>query len=152
MGAVVDVDVRGLPEVRKMLGQVEGRELNNRTRRALRAGVKPIREELRRRASSGKFPRKFKQTRTRAHRNPLGVSVSPGSPLSNVFEHGAKSHTIAPTHGLVLASDQGAREPFFARGAVRHPGMAARPISGPAFEAKKDEAVKAFSDELLKGI
>ena len=33
------------PEVQEMLSQVTGGKLNNRVRRALRAGLKPIREE-----------------------------------------------------------------------------------------------------------
>lgn len=145
----VTVDHRGVPAVKAMLAEVAGAKLNNRTRRALRAGIKPLREELRRRASSGCFPRKFRATRTRAHRHPLGVSVSPGSPLSTIFERGAASHQIAPKAASVLSN---AETGFFARGAVQHPGMAARPLIAPAFDAARDDAERAFADTLLEGI
>ena len=141
------VDLRGEEAVLKMLAELDGAKLNNRTRRALRAGVKPIREELRRRASGG-WPRKFRATRTRAHRNPLGVSVSPQSNLSNIWEGGAKQHEITPK-GTVLSNRETG---FFARGAVQHPGMAARPLIVPAFNAAKDDAERAFLQVLMEGI
>lgn len=140
------MDLRGMPEVQKMLAEVDGAKLNNRTRRALRAGVKPIREELRRRGSAPGFPRKFRSTRTRAHRNPLGVSVSPTSPLSSIFEHGAAVHEVAPRHGRALANEAVG---FFAQGAVSHPGMRARPLVVPAFNAAEPAAERAFTAVLF---
>ena len=136
----VSVDLQGLPEVQKLLGQFEGAPLNNRVRRALRAGIAVIRPALRTKARSGGFPKKFAKTRTRPHRNPVGVSVSPGSPLSTVFEHGARPHAIPIKAG-----------PFAGR-TVQHPGMAPRPIAGPVFDDKRDEAQDAFADELFRGL
>ena len=147
----ITVDVQVLPEVQEMLAQFTGGKLNNRVRRAARAGIKPIREEMRRKGGTGGFPRRFKKTRTRGHRNPVGVSVSPQSPLSTIFEHGAKNHSIAPKRGAFLASGQG-EAPFFARGAVSHPGMAARPFIAPVFAASKEKATKAFMDTLMEGL
>lgn len=136
----LDLDLQGLPEVQKMLAQFTGRELHNRTRRALRAGTRTLRGPLRSAASSGRYPRSFRRTRTRAHRNPLGVSVSPGSPLSPIFEHGARPHAIPITRG-----------PFAGR-TIQHPGMAARPVSGPVFDANRGAAEDAVADELFRGI
>ena len=127
----VGIDLRGVPEVQEMLSQVTGGKLNNRVRRALRAGLKPIREEMRRKGMSPQFPRRFRKTRTRGHRNPVGVSVSPQSPLSTIFEHGAKPHLI---------------------GARQHPGMAARPFIAPVFVAAADKAKEAFMDTLMEGL
>lgn len=135
----IEIDLRGMPEVQKMLAQFEGQPLQNRVRKALRAGVAPIRKEMRSRAGVG-FPRRFKKTRTRGHRNPLGVSVSPQSPLSTIFEHGARPHPIPITKG-----------PFAGR-TIQHPGMAARPLSGPAFDAKRSEAERAVADALFEGL
>lgn len=135
----IDFDLRGLPEVKALLGQFEGAPLNNRVRRSLRAGIAAIRPVLRSRAGSG-FPRKFKATRTRAHRNPLGVSVSPGSPLSTIFEHGARPHAIPIGKG-----------PYAGR-TVMHPGMAARPLIGPVFDSTKSKAEEAFADTLFEGL
>ena len=146
---MISVDLRGEEALLKALGELDGAKMNNRTRRALRAGIKPIREELRRRASSGRWPRKFRATRTRAHRNPLGVSVSPQSPLSNIFEGGARAHQIAPKAASVLSN---AETGFFARGTVQHPGMVARPLIRPAFDAAKDDAERAFMAELMKDL
>lgn len=136
----VHLDLQGLPEVQKLLAEFEGGKLNNRTRRALRAGAAEFRGPMRTKASSGRFPRKFKRTRTRAHRNPLGVSVSPGSPLSTIFEHGAKPHAIPISTG-----------PFAGR-TVQHPGMAARPLSGPVFDANRRKAEEAFASTLFEGL
>lgn len=136
----ITFDVRGLPEVKALLEQFSERELQNRTRKAMRAGVAVFRRELRARARSGRYPRKFRATRTRSHRFPTGVSVSPASPLSPIFEHGARPHEIPITKG-----------PFAGR-TVSHPGMAARPIAGPAFEAGQREAEEALARVLFEGI
>lgn len=156
-GVVVEVDAS---EVDELLGrQLAPRELNNRTRRALRAGGKVMREglraEARRRAD---LPRTFAKTRTRSHRNPLGVSVSPQSPLSNIFEHGSKTHTVGAP-GQILSNLDKRREagssqgrPFFARGPVTVRGMAARPFIVPTFEANEDRAGDAAEKVLFEGI
>lgn len=151
----VTIDLQGTPEVKRLLAEFDGAKLTNRTKRALRAGAKPMRQEMRARAKAGKFPANFRKTRTRSHRNPIGVSVSPKSPLSNIFEHGARPHQIAPKHGSVLANASDTRrrkKGFFALGAVQHPGMAARPLIAPAFEAAKDPAEKAIADTLFEGL
>ena len=137
---MITVDLQGLPECEAMLAQFQGQPLQNRTRKALRAGIAVLRKPLRAAASSGRFPRKFKKTRTRGHRNPLGVSVSPGSPLSTIFEHGARPHMIPITKG-----------PFAGR-SIAHPGMAARPLSGPVFDAHRAEAERAIADALFEGV
>lgn len=140
MSERIDIDFRGMPACQAMLSEFTGAKLNNRTRRALRAGIAVLRTPLRAKASSGGFPRKFKKTRTRAHRNPVGVSLSPGSPLSTVFEHGARPHDIRITKG-----------PFAGR-TIHHPGMKARPLSGPVFDAHKGDAEKAVAVTLFQDL
>jgi hypothetical protein len=142
------VDVRGLPEVKKLLRSLSGQQLQNRVRQGTRAGISVMRKELRSRAQSPQFPHTFRKTRTRSHRNPVGTSTAPSSSLVNIFEPGAGAHAIGSTRGQLLHSQQG--EPFFAaRAPVRHPGMAARPIIGPTFEATKDEAAQAAMDTIF---
>jgi hypothetical protein len=151
----VTVSLRGDREIRKLLDSLSGRELNNRTRRATRAGASVMRADLRRRAASAEFPRSFRRTLTRNHRNPLGTSVGPGSPLINIFEGGAGGHTIAPSNSPLLAGPAGKRwrdAPFLASEPVSHPGMGARPLIGPVFEATKDEAARKAMDTMLEGI
>jgi hypothetical protein len=154
--AGVTFDIQGMPEVQRMLDQVQGRELNNRMRRSLRRGAGVFRDELRAQARArADLPKTFAKTRTRAHRNPLGVSVSPQSPLSSIFEGGAGRHTISAGAGGILAGRAGDRSrpaAFIARGAVSHPGMAARPLIGPVFDASQGRASDAFTDELFEGI
>lgn len=156
MAQSVTVSVEGLPEVKRLLDQFQGGPLNNRARRALRAGAKEFRTEMRSQAMArSDLPKTFRKTRTRAHRNPLGVSVSPQSPLSNIFESGARTHTIRPKGGQVLIGKAGERsrgQAFFARGAVRHPGMRARPFIAPVFDASQDDAEKAFGRVLFEGL
>lgn len=145
----ITLDVRGLPETKAMLAKVEGQQLQNRTRRALRAGAAVFRKELRSEAASrDDLPRTFRKTRTKAHRTPLGISVRPNSPLLSIFEGGAKQHPIGSS-GQILSNPEAG---FFARGPVSHPGMEARPILEPAFNAAEDEASDAFTRELFAGL
>lgn len=145
----IDYDVRGLPEAQKLLEQFQGGPLNNRMRRALRAGAKVFRVALRAEAlRRTDLPRTFAKTRTRSHRYPLAVSVSPQSPLSTIFEHGAESHDEGGAGQLLANKGAG----FIARGPVHHPGMLARPVIGPVFTASEDEAEDAVGDTLFEGI
>lgn len=155
------IDLRGLPEVNKMLGQFEGAPLRNRTRRALRGAGAVYRKRMRSGGNRGwaKRPKSFYQTRTRNHQNPLSVSVAPKSPLSTIFEGGASDHRIGAS-GQVLSNFGSRRQGgadfsggfFSARGPVSHPGVAARPFVGPIFTEGENEAKDAFTKELFEGI
>jgi len=145
-----------MPEIRALFEQFGDREMVNRIRRALRAGIKVIRTHMRSEARSrSDLPKTFAKTRTRAHRDPLGVSVSPGSLLSNIFEGGARSHPIATRKARLLAGPAGERSrgrAFVARGPVSHPGMRARPFIGPVFAASKNEATREIERVLFEGV
>ncbi len=151
------IDIRGLPETKELLDSFSGNQLQNRVRVATRAGAKVMRTEVRKRAGESQYPRSFKKTATRGHRNPVGTSTGPTSPLLNIFEGGAGQHVIAPGSAGVLSNFNARRDQagayhgglFFARGPVMHPGMAARPLIGPVFEATKDEATDAAMDALF---
>jgi hypothetical protein len=146
-GGGVQMELWGMADVQAMLNAYTDRELQNRTRRALRAGAKVFREAMRAQGKGdwSNRPRSFNKTRTRGHRNPLGVSVSPQSPLSNIFEHGAKGHDIGKAGQLLY----GVNPPFIARGPVHHPGVSARPFIGPVFAAHEKAAEAAFAKVLL---
>lgn len=145
------VDVRGLRQAGALFDALSGQELQNRTRRATRAGTKLQRKELREQARSrSDLPRSFSKTRTANHRNPLGSSVGPSSSLINIFEPGAQPHVIGQP-GQMLHSQQGEKL-FVARGPVNHPGMDARPLIGPVFDATHDDAAEAAMDELVRGL
>jgi hypothetical protein len=138
----LSVDITGEQAVKDMLEQVQGRQLNNRMRRGLRAGAGVFRKAMRGRGG-GNWPRRpksFHKTRTRPHRIPLGVSVSPQSPLSTIYEHGARPHAIpirtGPSAGHV----------------VQHPGVAPRPFIAPIFDQAQAEAERAFIDKIAEGL
>lgn len=147
--SAITVNVRGQKEAVRLLDSLSGNELQNRVRRGTRAGAKVFREEVRSQARSrSDIPDSFARTATKGHRTPVGTSTGPTSPLLNIFEPGAGVHPIGG-RGQVLSNPA---EGFFARGPVSHPGMAARPLIGPIFEAKDDEATNAALDSILEGI
>lgn len=176
MSGGVTVNVRGQKEAIRLLDSLSGNELQNRVRRGTRAGAKVFREETRSEAKArSDIPDSFAKTATKGHRTPVGTSTGPTSPLLNIFEVGAGSHPIVPgqsggapirrgrggatrptsTGKGALAGTKGERwrgSDFFTRAAVRHPGMTARPLIGPIFEAKDDEATNAALDSILEGI
>lgn len=153
-------------KVRAMLAQYEPREMHNRLRRGTRAGGAVYRTALRSYARSrGDVPDFFSKTRTRSSasmRSGIYTRVRPRSPLLNIFEGGADSHEIAPgqrtsgptsagrrrslTGKMLLSGKAGQRwrsRDFVASMPVRHPGMAARPILAPVFEAATGAARRA---------
>lgn len=155
--------VDGGPAVHKLMNSLSGRELNNRTRRAVRRGVKIARKDIRAQAiSRSDIPNTFAKTKTLYHRTPIGASTQPASPLFNIFEPGAGAHEIAPgrlrvsgRRAMLLAGPAGERgrsRAFLASMPVRHPGMDARPLVAPVFEADKDEMTEAAMAELLAGL
>lgn len=153
-GIVVKVD--GVEEARELLEDLSGRELENRVRRGTRAGAAIFRAKVRAEAKGrSDLPDSFAKTRTRSHRNPVGTSTGPTSPLLNIFEGGAGAHPISPDSAAVMAGPGGERwrsRGFFSAGTVQHPGMGARPLIGPIFDAHQDQASEAAMDEVLRGL
>lgn len=162
MRDVSRIVVQGADEARKLLGQLTGRELSNRVRRGMRAGAKVFRTAYRAEAKGrSDLPDSFAKTDTRNHRN-LSVSTGPQSPLINIFEPGAGSHTIAPgklqgsgRRAMLLSGRAGARgrsRAFVASGPVQHPGMEARPSLGPVFDREQDDATEAALETIVSGL
>ena len=97
------IHLEGLPQVRKMIDSVSGRELQNRQRRAVRAAAKPMQAALKVQAATPGHPRSFTKvpaakvtTRGGTSGRDVEAYVRPRSPLFNIFEPGAGAHTIAP--------------------------------------------------------
>jgi hypothetical protein len=154
---------KGGKQVHKLMNSLSNRELQNRTRRAVRKGTAVGRKALRAEARSrADIPNSFAKTKTRNHRLPIASSVEPASPLFHIFEPGATSHTIAPgklqvsgNRPMLLSGPAGKRgreRAFLASQPVTHPGMAARPLVAPVFAAEKDHMAEAAMGELLKGL
>lgn len=148
MSARITVDLAGEAGVQQMLGQLMGRELNNRLRRVVRAGAAVFREVLREKARAGDFPASFAKTKTTNHRMPIATSVYPASSLVNIFEGGAGEHVIGGSGQVLFNPDTG----FAARGPVLHPGMGARPLVGPSFEEGRHGAGDASERALWEGV
>lgn len=169
------ITVSGTKEARQLCRSLSGRELQNRTRRGTRAGAKVFRTKARAEAKSRPdIPDSFAVTKTRGHRNPVGTSTGPTSPLLNIFEQGADDHTIAPGWqgsgratvtrgarsgmftGRLLLSGKGGEHyrsrDFVAGEPVHHPGMGARPLIGPVFDSEQEKASQAAMDEFLRGL
>lgn len=177
----VAIDLRGMPEVRAMIHSVDDKERVNRERRAVRAAgnvFKPIvaaEAASRHGSGSGNVPASFRKVRVkvsssnRRGRQPTAI-IRPRSPLFNIFEPGASSHTITPgqvggnssrpsrptatrarssgKHILAGPAGSGSWDDvgrkrsgaFFARGPVHHPGMSSRAILPSAFGSGADKA------------
>lgn len=156
------VEIRGGPAIARTLNALGGRELQNRTARGTRAGAGVFRRELRAAVKSGTHPATFRKIATRNHRNPIGTSVGPTSPLINIFEGGAGPHVIAPGEfrnratGKLLLSGKGGEHyrprDFAASMPVTHPGMGSRPLIGPVFDRSNGEAADKAMDKILEGL
>ncbi len=161
------VHLEGLPAVRKMLDQFEGQQLQNKMRTAVRAGLKPFQAQLKFEGDTPGHPHSFTKvpagkvtTRGGASGREIEGYVRPSSPLFNIFEPGAGSHTIAPRRKAMLAGPAGGggwdakgrkrKGAFFARGPVSHPGMRARPELPAAFAAAEGAATDAIANAIFK--
>jgi hypothetical protein len=160
------VHLEGLPQVRKMLDQFEGQQLQNKMRVAVRAGLKSFQKTLAFEGDTPGHPHSFTKvpagkvtTHGGASGREIEGSVRPKSPLFNIFEPGARGHTIAPKKGILAgpagsggwdAKGRKRKAAFFARGPVSHPGMSARPILPAAFSAGESAASDAVANAIFK--
>jgi len=160
------VAIQGGDKVRRMLDGFTGQKLQNRLRRAIRAGAKPFQAGLKAAASSeptGNLPHSFtkvpaaKVSASRRRGGTIVGRVRPKSPLFNIFEPGAGAHEIS---GAVLGGPSGSggwtaagrkrRGAFVAHGRVRHPGMKARPILPTAFSSRVRDAQQEVARVLFE--
>jgi hypothetical protein len=156
------VRILGLAGAEKAVDGLTGPALQNRLRRGVRAGAKPFQAALRSAAASADVPRSFTKVpaaKVSTHGGASGrdvvARVRPKSPLFNIFEPGAKRHTIAPRRAGALGGPAGSGTwdgigrkrgaDFFSRGPVDHPGMAAHPLLPAAFAAGESAAQDAFA-------
>lgn len=97
------VKVTGVNEIEKVLDALDGRDRQNLLRRAVRAGAKPFQAALKANAASrSDVPRSFakvpaaKVSASMRRGGDVVAVVRPKSPLFNIFQPGAGSHTITP--------------------------------------------------------
>jgi hypothetical protein len=165
----VHVRLEGMTKVKAMLGRYDDQAMQNRVRKAARAGIAVFRPALRAEAASrfgasgdAHVPASFRKTKTRtstrggASGRDIVASVRPSSPLFNIFEPGASPHTIAPRGGKGLGgpagpggwTSEGRKRPrrFGSRRAVQHPGMSSRAMLPGVFAehlSRAEDAVAA---------
>ena len=156
------IRVTGAPAIERRLDELAGPGLANRLRRGVRAGAKPFQAALKEVAAESDVPRSFQKVpaaKVSTHGGASGrdvvARVRPKSPLFNIFEPGAKGHTIAPRRTGRLGGPAGGSSwdatgrkrsaDFFSAGPVEHPGMAARPILPQAFARGQAAAMDAFA-------
>jgi hypothetical protein len=153
--------ITGADEILKVLDGLDGKDRQNTERRAVRAAAKPFQASLKSAAASADVPRSFQKvpaakisTHGGASGRAVVAKVRPSSPLFNIFQPGAGAPQIAPKapprqFGQVGSGSwdpAGRKRPdtFAAHGPVRHPGLAARDILGPAFAEAEAAAMQAF--------
>ena len=155
-----------MPACEKAVANLDGPALQNGLRRAVRAAAKPFQQALITVAGSADVPRSFRKVpaaRVSTHGGASGrdvtATVRPKSPLFNIYEPGAKGHTIAPRRAGALGGPAGSGSwdnagrkrgaDFFSAGPVEHPGMAAHPILHIAFGMAEGAASAAFADAIF---
>lgn len=140
------VAIKGLPAIRKRLDELDGKDRQNLERRAVRAGAKPIAEALKSIAAASRVPRSFssaspaKMVRVSASMrsgNTVHALVRPPSPLFNILQPGATSHTIKPRQSGLYLSRKGTNQRAKKLSVVsrQHPGI----LAGPAGKGGWDE-------------
>jgi hypothetical protein len=99
----VTVSIDGLPEAKRRLEGLTGRQMQAKLKRAVRAGAKPMQASLKAAAASqpnGHLPHTFKRvpaakvSASMRRGGEIVASVKPKSALWNIFEPGAEEHEI----------------------------------------------------------
>jgi hypothetical protein len=137
-----EIIVSGIPELQKVLDQLDGGDRQNLLRRAVRAATKPFIADMKEVAASSDVPRSFRKipaarvsTQRGASGREVGATVRPKSPLFNIFEPGASTHTIGGgVERQERAGGGRAGEKVRVRGG-RGKRVLGGPIGGAAWEA-----------------
>ena len=135
------VHVKGLDELQKLLDTLSAKMEQNVMRGALRAGMKPIRDEAKAGAAkaTGELAAGLRVS-VRARAGKVTASLRAAGKhgyLARWIEYGTAAHRIAAKKGGAL---------FFNGSAVKfvdHPGSKARPFLRPALDARAQDAVIA---------
>jgi HK97 gp10 family phage protein len=163
--------MKGLAEVMTFLSRFPRALQTSAFRTGLTAAAKPIRDEarLRARRQSGKMAKAIKTGSPRRNEDgTFSVQISLKGPhafLGQMHEYGVAAHFItAGDSGMSarMLTRAGRRGDLvgdvehralkigenYISGGVMHPGHSAHPFMRPSLDAKADEAVKAFADQV----
>ena len=152
-----DIKITGLSELQKELNKLPAKIEANVMRGAIRAGLKPMLQEARRRVPIG-VPSKYNAKRyklypgalrdslrisTRSRRGKITGKLSAGGRVkktgANVFyeimiERGTVRHSVSPG----------------GRGPATHPGVSAKPYMRPTFDGQTEQSIKAAAEYVRK--
>lgn len=164
------ITITGVDGIMAVLEQLDGKDRQNLERRAVRAASKPFIAAFKEVAASHQsvVPASFlkvpaaKVSASMRRGGSIMATVRPKSPLFNIFEPGAKRHTIAPRRGAVMGGPAGSSawdskgrkrsSDFFSSGPVEHPGMGSRAITPAAFALGEPAAMDAFTAVILGSV
>jgi HK97 gp10 family phage protein len=140
-----DVRIKGLSELQGFLDALPAKIEMNVMRGALRAGVKPVLEEIRTTApvDSGALRDSMKVS-TSARSGVVRASVRTKLFYARFIEYGAAAHRIVgKPHGALRFGDTMVQS-------VDHPGIAPRPFMRPALDTQAQAAVVATGEYIKK--
>ena len=135
------VKIEGLSEMNKALKKLDAKVATKISRAGLAEAAKVMRKEMRARAprDSGNLRKnikyKLKRFQRRGYKGSVGVMSK--AFYASFIEYGSSPHKIK---GVAIEG-----KPF---ASVDHPGIEAKPFLRPAFEAKKEAAIKAIGPKV----
>lgn len=145
---MLDVKIRGMAELGKLLDELPAKIERNIVRSALRAGAKVIQAEARQNVP----------VRTGALRDSIRVSVRlvAGKPLATIKAGGktaAHAHFVEFGTAAHFIAAKDAKSLFIAgllRDGADHPGARMQPFMRPALDGAAQAAVMAFGQQIKK--
>jgi HK97 gp10 family phage protein len=142
-------NIKGGAELQKFLTELPVKVERNIMRSALRAGAKPIAEDIKANAPEDEGDTKRSvRVSTRSRRGVVTASVKVGDKKAwyvHLLEFtGAVPHRIAAKGGGFLKFAGGLYK------AVNHPGMKAKPFIRPALDNRANDAIQAVGNQVRK--
>lgn len=147
-GALVSVKVEGGEALLKALREADG-NVKKSLRAASKAGVDVIKADAAARVPPSRYKKVLvsKASSPRKDVVEATVRISKRAWRMRFVEQGVTAHEIKGSP-LAFEGDSG----IVITGAVRHPGMAARPFLRPAFDAKQKEAEAVVGESLRQAV
>lgn len=149
---IIELDQASLAKLRARLRRVEASVGARQLVSPFQRGAEIIRDEMADRAPVGPTGNLKESPAIQMEISPLGVSIKIGpdtkkAPHAHLVEFGTAPHETRVDSAQVLSTGR----VTFGR-VAQHPGTAAQPFVFPAFEAKKDDAVRAIANDLRGAI
>lgn len=151
----MSIELVGKKQIAKKLKALSGKAAGSIARRSGSAGARVIRNEARRQVpeDSGNL-KKAINVRVKQFRNKSGfhfyIAVDRGGKAkydgwyAHFIEYGVQPHEIKPSKKAIKLNVSG----DVLRAYANHPGIPAQPFMRPAFDSKRNEAVKVIGSKL----